>query len=452
MDAEATWAKRFAVIFLIQAVIAVCALSFLMPPLANSDEMDHLKRVDQIAHGGLVAHREAGDRYWSGGTVDDGIAEVGRIVRSDDPARVRAAGKIRWGQRAPSAFPNTSIYPPILYGPAVAGEWLGRAFGLSIVGTLKIARLVSGLVFVLVISAAIARSAGAAPWLLAIASLPMSVSLLAAVSQDGGLLACAFAAVALVARIGADGDARADRRRIACLALALALVASARPVYAPFAIIPLLVRGGSIRARAAASAAVLAAILLWSAIDTIFVITNWAAFLGADPKGQILFLLGHPWRIGPIAVATFAGPQGMHGQPYWQEAIGALGALDIVLPTWFYHIGACGLTLAGLLAMLRARPMLSTRSQAVAATAGLASVALVFVFQYVDVMRVGAPKVGAVQGRYFLPIGIVLPLALPALGCPPYPKSSNALRLVIAAFPTVAMLTAIMCVLLHTRP
>ena len=104
--------------------------------------------------------------------------------------------------------------------------------------TLYLSRLLSGMVSVAVGGAAIALAGTFGPWLFAMLLLPMSLSLMAAVSQDGLMFSLAAPSAAIMARAmierrgGGVGSDPGPPFRL--LVLCLALIGMARPPYAPW--------------------------------------------------------------------------------------------------------------------------------------------------------------------------------------------------------------------------
>ena len=137
---------------------------------------------------------------------------------------------------------------------------------MSIVSTLRLARIVNGLLSVAIGAAAISLAGAAAPWIFALLSLPMSLSLMASASHDGPMIALAALAAAILFNAYPGGRLPFSLRAFVVMCGAIALVASARPIYAPLAILPLLVSGQSLLRRLVAVAVIVAIIGLWSRI------------------------------------------------------------------------------------------------------------------------------------------------------------------------------------------
>jgi hypothetical protein len=447
-----------ALLFFCQAGLCVLLLAALVPPFQNSDEFNHVKRADQIAAGHLVATRFGGADT-SGGVADLGIDRVDAVIgpirfhsdRKVSDAMLRQAGAIGWGQRAPMTFANTAIYAPFLYLPASFGLAAGRDLGFSVSRTLIVARAVSGLASVGLASVAIGLAGEAAPLLLVLLSLPMSLSLFGAVSQDGPMLAAAALSVALLLR--------GRGFYVSCAALALVILG--RPAYAPLAVMALLLPGLGRRQRFVACACVLAPTALWAAVTARFTMINTEAHRGVHPSAQLVTLMTHPGRIWSLAVRAVTDRQGMEGLPFYKECVGVLGWLDVVLPAWFYETSLLALLL-GIFASLPhgepalgepalgkpalGKPALGAGGRLVLAGALVASIGAVFLLQYMTFTPVGLGWVQGVQGRYFLPVALFVPAMLPGLRRRGVARAAMPGRILLLVYPGVSVVVTVVSV------
>jgi uncharacterized membrane protein len=398
-------------------------MTLAMPPFQNPDEPAHFRRAEHISRGHLIGNRYA--EYNSGGETD---ANIGAANAPFYPipfhSHVKAtremfaqADLVHWGgPTVEQHFPNTAIYPPFLYLPAVAGIWIGKAVDWPITDTLYLSRLLTGLCSLALAAVALALAGNAAPWLFSVLTLPMSLSLMAAVSQDGPMLGLAALAAAICLRMVRDG-APPFRHALAVLTVALMLIGMARPPYAALALLPLALPGTRPAARWLCAALVLGAVIAWSGLaamvaQVIMVRTGTMP----DPALQIRFLLDDPIRIVSVAARTIA----VMGGSYVIQFIGQLGWLDLALPRWFH--GAAGIILlAALLGSMSGPRFQAPQSQTphwgwimVVASALAVSVVAMFAIQYLTWTKVGLDVVEGMQGRYFLVPALVFGALLPA--------------------------------------
>ncbi|MDE2581627.1 MAG: DUF2142 domain-containing protein [Rhodospirillales bacterium] len=443
--------KLLAGAFAIYGLVAVALLAVTMPPFQNPDELTHFLRAAQVAEGGVIGRRFAVIRpdgtaaVTAGGRVDPALPAAARPFRpiQYDPQvkarRAMWAPRFGWSAaRAWVAFPNTAIYPPFFYLPAALGVLAGRAAGLTVVQTLVLSRLLTGVASMAVGVAAIGCAGAAAVWLFAILTLPMSLALIASSSQDALMLACSALAAALLVR-GMRAPWRQGTAERACLVAVLCLVTMARPPYGGMALLPLALPSVPLRRRLLAAGVVLAAIIAWSALAATAALTATGVTLGGlkvDPAAQAALLLRHPLLALRVARTTIASLW----RVYLQGFIGWLGWLDTRLPR-LYRIVAAGMLLVAAAATMlgRGERTVGAASRLVIAAAVLSSVVAVFAIEYLTWTVPGALVVDGVQGRYFLPLALVGGAALPALGTDRWARVRQALVLAVAAFPIVSL-------------
>ena len=431
--------------YLALGLAAVLVLARLTPPFQNPDELAHVLRAEQVEQGGLLGRRFVDQaRPAAGGFLDGGALSVYGVFEPlifQPGHRATAemferADTVPWGgKRWWQAFDNTAVYPPFLYLPAAAGIAAGRVDGWPVMRTLHVARLCGGVAAVAVGGVAVWVAGEAAPLAFALLCLPMALSLMAAVSQDALLLPVAGLAGGLLVRLrgapagtgawvagAAPGPASgavssaasgvASGMAFWAMCVCLALVGMARPVYLPVAVLPLLAGRVAWRTRAAGAAFVAACVLAWVAAAAHWALVNGSEGGLADPAAQVAWLWAEPGRAWQVAALTLR----THGPALLEGFVGRLGWLDLALPAWVRRVAWASLLLGALTSAAPARPgwrAAGTGGRAVAAAAALTSGAAVFAVQYVTWTPVGLGLVMGVQGRYFLPMALLLGAALP---------------------------------------
>jgi predicted membrane protein DUF2142 len=166
-----------AVAFVLYGLVATAFLAINMPPFQNVDEQNHFLRAAQVADGGLVGSRFSTRGVGSspttaGGWADPAImtafAQFDAVRFHSDKRVTQASGEPRvyWsGERMMLSFPNTVNYPPFFYVPSAVGILLGRSAKMTIVQTLEISRVLTGIAAISVGAAAIVCAGGAAVWI-----------------------------------------------------------------------------------------------------------------------------------------------------------------------------------------------------------------------------------------------------------------------------------------------
>jgi uncharacterized membrane protein len=414
-------------------VPVLLAIAILTPAWQNPDEPFHMMRAVNVAHGGVL-----GSRAWgtAGGESDRAVYDAYEPVRGVamhpavrvDLARLAASGAVQWGSAVSyTPFPNTIQYGPAFYLPGAVAYWIGRAAGLSIDHTLLLARGFNAVLFALIVAAALGMARRTRLPLAALVVLPTNLMLAASASQDGLVMACTSLCVALLDRAIAGGRA-VSRREALLLALLLACIGMARPPYAGFLALLMLVVPATQRVRFRLPFVAGGVVLAWCVAVAWHVSVKMG---GSDVHRQLALLAADPGRIAGIVVGTAR----TYGVEYAVQFIGVLGWTDTRLPHAYIMGAAVVVALAGLAGM--AGP---SRRAGWPLAGAVFAVVTIFVLQYLDWTWPGQPVVTGILGRYFLPVASVMTLALPRLD----------LRLGKVALGAVAILAAVTpAVMLH---
>jgi Predicted membrane protein (DUF2142) len=425
--------RALPVLYGVWATPLLFTLVLLVPPWQHPDEPAHFLRTAQIADGGLVGYRVGST---AGGRVDPAI--IGAVVpftpisfHSDvkvTRAIYESAHRYRWtGARQDADFRNTSIYPPFLYTPGVLAVWAGRAFDLSVIQTLYLARGANAAACALVtfFALALARRTRCALALLAI--LPMTMTLDSSASQDGLMISLVLLAAGMIDRV-VDEARAASGSELLLITVALLLPAMSRPPYAVLAGLLLLVAPNrSLRGWLAAGAVVACTIGWWA-----YSATNLVLFPHADPSAQWAIAAASPAHLIKVAWTTIV----TQSFALAEQMIGKLGWLDTSLPHAFVQFAAVVLAIAFLSATAGPARQPWCPMAIVILAAMIMGLALYFTFA-----EPGAPII-PFQGRYFLPLAAALMLALPRLprlGLTVLPVASAGIALFALTAPAVVI-------------
>ena len=286
----------------------------------------------------------------------------------------------------------------------------------------------------------------AAPWLFTVLCLPGSLAQIASPSQDALMFALAAAAAAAIAKVLRQGIPPSPRAFWGAVA-ALAVIAQARPPYAALALLLLLLPQTGLRHRLAGLAVVMAACLGWAAYAASQAFVNFSLDLppgmAPDAAAQLGLLAHEPARVLAVLWHT-ARPM---ASTYWLGLLGRLGPEDIWLPRAWYGAASVVVVLAALLCLRGEGPAPRLgRALAVLAVLGLGVLGILGL-QYIAHTPVGAISVAGIQGRYFLPLLLFLPAALPV--CRPAGWVWAGPLVLVAAFPLVSLAVSLQAIVLH---
>jgi len=416
----------------------LAALTFLLgltylaltPPFQVPDEPAHFRRSFQISQGtirGVKQDNQAGgflpktlihdltsfQHLVFKPQIQTSYGEWRQKLRESPPLTA-----LHLSEQAFSHFPNTVLYSPVPYLPQALGFALAKGLALKGLEALYLSRFLTLLASVALLAAAFSLCAFSIRLRLTIfllATMPMSIFLLASISADALTISLALVTAALCISLTQQWSTRLFIWLLVCAVL-LSLCKGCY-LLIPLAGLPAVWQAPVRRHRkvGAAAALVAAAVLpalAWTALTTSLVVPLRPDHLD-NPHLQLHYVLEQPVTV----MLTFCSSLKKDFQGLWRSFIGVLGWLEIFLPQSVYKFYP-------LLLGLTAVTGISSQEQGRRSTWGaagfsaslfLASSGLLLLASYLTWTPVHAPYVQSIQGRYFLPLAPLLLFWLPPI-------------------------------------
>ena len=411
----------------VYAVLALAInllLCVMTPPFFTPDESHHAARVIALSHGAWMARetppQEAGAEIDANALrVLDGVDTLREAAekRSTDfldrawgpivGQGTRRWASIRWAHHAAFApFPNTAVYPPVLYLPAAAGWRMGEARNWTIIHSLQLARLLEALATVGIGWWALRMGSGVRWLLFAYLLLPSALFLNASCAQDPVLLAVAGLLTAMLSRVLTE-EREFRPGELAAMAGLLALCATARPPYLAMGLLlflPGVERPGSAGQNftwkrwvgpLVALARVVAVSAAWRQMVRPFGLDTG---IGADPDEQYGFLREHA-ALGAWYVVKGTGAAAVD---LIRRGLYVVGWNDLLAPVGLR--AAAGVCWLALLLVAPAWPLRTWRGRGLLAVATFAPLTGISFAEYIIWTPPGGAVVYGVQPRYWLPL------------------------------------------------
>ena len=408
------------VFFLISGLIAGLAYLVAFPPLSVADEPAHFYRAFAVASGDLLPDLHA---TGPGGIVPASLTRLVPELRVGeellvhpewrvDPGVLR--GALDWplhpDRRGFVSFPTSCQFPFVAYLPQALGVGFGILLELPPARLVYLGRFTN----LLLATSLAALALWVAPfgrWPLALFALtPMAVSLRGSLSADAPTNAAAFLAVCSIAALG-WGEPR--RWHLPLTMASASLLALTKLPYALLLLAVAVVPRERLELRRRAGTWLLALLLFavaagFSAWTTARYGADVSLRPGVDRDRQVADALREPLRFAGVVSRHYIE----HIDRYVAQAVGAqLGWLDVRLPlavVWAYLIVLLGLCIWTGSPGIEIAPWRRLWLLAV----GTVIAVLVAASQYAGWTPYGADFIEGVQGRYFLPLTPLLPIAL----------------------------------------
>jgi uncharacterized membrane protein len=412
--------------FVVAGFVLATLLLVITPPFQAPDEINHFYRAWQVADGQLTGVK-SDDRL--GGTIPASVEKTAlpflhlrhNMNRKTDRQEIYAASHIPLHSDSLvfRDFPNTALYTPVSYAPQAVTIFVLRSFHCPPLYMLYATRVVTLLVWLIVIYYAIVLLP-AFRWLFALlALLPMSLFANMAMSADMVTNATAFFTIAYILHCAYAPGVFTRKHLIVMLVLAF-LLASAKIVYLPLLALLFLVPREKFSSRKSRllhiSSIALFALLVaacWSGvIGKLY--TPYAAYNprfrdgldlmpGANVSGQIDHILTHDTFILRAILRSLKESAEMYVPGY----VGTFGWLDTDLPHWLIVTAYCMLLFTALSGD-RDGIRWTGKQRAFLLALAFLLVSVVITSQLLSWEAVGSGRVMILQGRYFIPVFPVL--------------------------------------------
>ncbi len=421
--------RSYLVLWWLVAIVAGVMLTRLMPPFQSPDEDTHLGRAAMLANGQLLlSQSEHGVR--DSGEVDENFAAFAEAAARQKPrtpaldpaARARLAQKadeLHWRDKDISVLAaGTGYYTPVLYVPHALALGIAKGLNLSMTQTYELTRAI---VIISALSIALYACMIWRPNLLMLMLLltPMSVAQWFSPTLDGLANALLLLLLALWLRAfrAQEGVSKSAVwcRGEALIYLIVFILCTTRTHLLPTLLIP---------------ATLLIRRLSWQRLMALVLLTlcvlGWQAFAASvsghhnlhrnhSTKEIIFIYLASPLEFFSVLANTLG--DNFYLNQYRRGFAGILGWLDVPLGNnkvqtiYSSLLAGLALTLWGGLRWQR-RDLLIRLSVAVMV---VASILIAFFALAVSWNDYPATAINGIQGRYFIPVALILAFGLGSL-------------------------------------
>ena len=439
---------------------------FMRPPYRLMDEPVHFARAWQISEGIFLSPLKiydgeknfgwenrspeaATEKMYSASVPSSLVPEKFMFAIEDDSTKVKfsldelkkfLATPLNVDEREEGLIPNTGVYPPLTYFPQAVAAFIGRILNLN-AGIIFYLMGLSGLIFV---AACVYWSMKFLPearqLIFLIAMLPMFLIEAASTSADAVTFGvCLFGTAWLLSlRNSTEKFSRAEIFGLIILSL---MLACSKSVYGTILLLYFFIPHERFKKFWALGAAVLFLNLFvstaWSWLSVkasgVELYTNYyLGFTETNAAAQKIFVTEHPLAFFSAMINSFIELPVL----YWSNFIGSWGFLwNVNLPSIFYELYGIILIFFALTNGLQ----LKIHERVLLIFAAVVSMIGFFFVHYLKWTAVGRDLVIGVQGRYFIPIALMIFGAFSIL--PPM-RHKNLIALAAGIFSGVAMLSA----------
>jgi uncharacterized membrane protein len=399
---------------------------FLVPPMQVPDEQTHFFQSYAVSNFDFIPTRfEKNDTVHYGPKLPISIHNAAIEFREDvagNPAVKSNPDLLKKYiaedlEPQKTEFVDGTVYPPFVYLPQAIGITIGKVFDASPLIMIWLGRLVNLLIWILIVFISI-KILPFGKWILAILALnPVALFLSASMSADVMTIGLSFFLFALIASTLTKKYV-ITKTKIALIITVVSVLMLTKPTSILLAgllfVIPVKAFSNKWKYLLFCIGTILFGLsiyLFWSflSIDTANAISQLQRpGLGVDSNAQLSFVLTNPIDYVKYLLQNYVFVlPGYPGDAVLKSAIGTLGWLDTPIPLWTIVMYVMTLLFAVLYETGKGI-YLNMYQKGVLVAVGvlycLATVSALYLFY----TPVRGSMVSGVQGRYFIPISIIL--------------------------------------------
>ena len=405
-------------LFLIIGSIFGVLWCFLTPPFQIPDEFNHFCRAYMISQGNIIPTNDSVNNlgYYLPQSLRNVEKELEAVPiqfhweKKQDLNRLRIAMRTKLDEDKLRfiGFANTSIYAPIPYVPQASGIWVGRVLDLSVLSTHYLARVFNLISFLAWGYWAIKRMPILKLSIMVIALLPISLHLSASLSADPAILGSSLCFIAYVVYlIMAPLSQKISTKDVFMLVMFSLVFSLSKVAYLPLCLLLFMVPQSKFNSPQSYWGLGLLLIII-----NLLVIGIWSMALQGIhipftvvPKEQILSIIQYPGVFLQKLLNTVFSSQ------HYTSAF-TLGWLDTPLPRWMIFVYGF-LVGTSCLIVEKSQGQLLYKRQGLIFISLFAALAIgLHVALYITWNQLVPNKIDGLQGRYFLPILLLVPVGL----------------------------------------
>lgn len=343
-----------------------------------------------------------------------------------------------------SAGRSTGPYPPIAYVPSAVGFALSEKFNLSVGWSIFIARALSGLACVVIMAFALFFTRNYKfKWVIfSVALLPSVLFQFSTVTADSYTIAVAAFMIAVAVSAILSQEKRLSRSRLIVVGVSSFLLSFVKINYVPFALVFMAIPlnklhtsrkiAVAIRIALTFTPIIIATVLLLMYGSKDYYI-NHSNIAGLDSHGQLVHVLGAPLEFAKVSLDTIY----INSWSWLDNIFGAFGWLAPAGP------GGIGILLSFLaLAIASAYAFVEFNTKTIIYfwIIGTLSAGSILLSLYMAYTPLGHFLINGIQGRYFIPVLILLGIASARLIGIKIHNSKDRVPYIIPALITVSLI------------
>lgn len=419
---------------------------FAIPVSCAPDEISHYYRIYEIANGTMVSNTNEYGGIGSYQTVNL-EATTDNLTRGDTHySQVINNFSIYPNDEETFVMTSAYGYNILSYLPHVAGMWIGKTIGLPILGAAYLAKLFHLLTCIVLIYYSLKFIPFLKKALFFIAFLPITIQSMASLSADGFIICVSILFISYVLHLIYVAKEKISKKQLSLLLALCILISLSKVVYAPLCLLLFAIPKEKFNGTKKKVLSIILLGAITSAILLLWIMIMPSMQSVSDSGAQISSIIHNPFKFFAILVHSISvnGPLYIHG------ILGQyLEWFDVVLSP--LYIISSGIIFIIICINAHQNFSISKSFKYLSAFILTTTTIMTFTIMYIQWTKVGETVIDGVQGRYFLPEALLIPiLFLPTKKIegkqsPIKKEPHNYYLYIFVAFESIYAITTIIC-------
>ena len=397
--------------FLFLAIMLGVLFIGILPPGQSPDETTHFKRAYGISGGILIPDEKVNSEGAIGSDIPVTTDFFERTVDHGTYAEIVNQIGLGTDESSPQPYTSAALYNFVCYIPQSFAALIGRALHLSVLAMAYLMEIFNFIVWVLLVYFAIKLLPKFKSFVLFVALLPITLQEATSLAPDALTIGLSMFFVSYVLHLAYVRKGTLGKKQMAILTISSIVLGFCKIVYLPLTLLMLIIpkeKFGTKKKKWIFLGALFTVVAIlnfvWLLISSRYLISYRD---GVDSKEQLMGVIKNPFNY----IATMARTTWTNAKIWVTNMLGfSLGALIFNLPRALLVLSS-GIFIL-LLGQRDETLKVKKFDRTIFIIVFITIIGFIFTSLYMQWTAVGAPEIEGIQGRYFLPILMLLPLII----------------------------------------
>ena len=394
--------------FLLLAIIVGILFIIILPPGQSPDDVIHLRRAYSLSEGAIMPDLVDGKAFAS---IPEETKNLPTMPSNIVYTKIVDNISVNSGEKTEQTYTAAALYNFVCYLPQTVAIWIGKLFNFSIIGMSYLIEIINFIIWIILSYYAIKIIPKFKSIIVFISLLPITIQEATSLSPDALTIGLSIFLVSFVLYLMNNAKGIIRKKELTIMYLIAILIGLCKIVYLPLILLYTAIPVEKFGSKKRKWLHLLAIFIIVSVINISWLLLS-SKFLieynqGVDAKLQLKGIIGDPIGYFNVLFNTL----NVYLNTWLDSMLGMnLGALTFHLPGLVFFFSLSFMLL--LFAQRDERIRISNYGKTVFYIVFVLIFGLIVTSLYMQWTPVGYELVEGIQGRYFLPILLLIPVMI----------------------------------------